>query len=534
MFVYAKFKSIFCFGIKMLMLPKHLKIGLISFLVFVGNLIVCWVIVPAIIKSQIKKQMALSKKTDVRQMWEVIPFALDFKIYFFNYTNVDDIQKGAKPIVKEVGPYYFEEWKEKVDIEDHEDTDTITYKRKDTFYFKPELSGPGLTGDEIIVMPHPLLFAMINKIHSTKPAMLSMISKAINGIFENPSTFFITAKAIDLLFHGVRINCDRTEFAPKAVCTALKKEAANSFVIQPNNQLMFSLFGPRNGSVNPQVITVLRGIKNIMDVGKVIAVDGKEEQDRWSGHCKQYEGTDGTIFPPFLTKHDRLESFSLDLCRTFKPWYQRKSYYRGIATHRYIVNIGNLANDTELHCYCSPPGSCPLRGLMYLEECIGAPFAVSPPHFYDADPSLQNLVDGLHPNMEDHEIYIDFEPVSGTPMVAKQRVQLNINLLKTDKVEQCANLTNTLVPLFWLEEGLALNKTFVNMLKFQLFYPKRAVGLLRWFIMFCCVYGMLGSMAYHFKDTIMRFADVKWSPSSPKVNPRQGMDAQEDRPSKIE
>lgn len=52
--------------------------------------------------------MALSKKTDVRKMWEKIPFALDFKIYIFNYTNVEEVQKGAAPIVKEIGPYHFE------------------------------------------------------------------------------------------------------------------------------------------------------------------------------------------------------------------------------------------------------------------------------------------------------------------------------------------------------------------------------------------------------------------------------------------
>lgn len=52
--------------------------------------------------------MALSKKTDVRQMWEKIPFALNFKVYLFNYTNAEEVQKGAIPIVKEVGPYHFE------------------------------------------------------------------------------------------------------------------------------------------------------------------------------------------------------------------------------------------------------------------------------------------------------------------------------------------------------------------------------------------------------------------------------------------
>lgn len=52
--------------------------------------------------------MALSKKTDVRKMWEKIPFALDYKVYMFNYTNAEEVQKGAIPIVKEIGPYYFE------------------------------------------------------------------------------------------------------------------------------------------------------------------------------------------------------------------------------------------------------------------------------------------------------------------------------------------------------------------------------------------------------------------------------------------
>jgi scavenger receptor class B, member 1 len=54
------------------------------------------------------QEMALSKKTDVRAMWETIPFALNFKVYMYNYTNVEEIQKGAVPIVKEIGPYHFE------------------------------------------------------------------------------------------------------------------------------------------------------------------------------------------------------------------------------------------------------------------------------------------------------------------------------------------------------------------------------------------------------------------------------------------
>lgn len=76
-----------------------------------------------------------------------------------------------------------------------------------------------------------------------KPGMLNMIGKAFNGIFDNPPDIFLRAKALDILFRGLVINCARTEFAPKALCTALKKEAANTLIFGPNNQYVFSLFG---------------------------------------------------------------------------------------------------------------------------------------------------------------------------------------------------------------------------------------------------------------------------------------------------
>lgn len=53
-----------------------------------------------------------------------------------------------------VAKYVYREWKEKIDVEEHEEDDTITYKKRDVFYFKPELSGSGLTGEEMIVIPH--------------------------------------------------------------------------------------------------------------------------------------------------------------------------------------------------------------------------------------------------------------------------------------------------------------------------------------------------------------------------------------------
>ncbi|KOB76484.1 Sensory neuron membrane protein 1 [Operophtera brumata] len=80
-------------------MPRSLKYAAIGVGTALFGIILGWVLFPAILKSQLKKEMALSKKTDVRKMWEVIPFALDFKVYMFNYTNVEEIQKGGTPIV---------------------------------------------------------------------------------------------------------------------------------------------------------------------------------------------------------------------------------------------------------------------------------------------------------------------------------------------------------------------------------------------------------------------------------------------------
>ncbi|GBP43536.1 Sensory neuron membrane protein 1 [Eumeta japonica] len=96
-------------------LARHLKIGVGAAGVFFFGLLFGWFLFPTLIKSQLKKvngnsfeEMSLSKKTDVRAMWAKVPFPIDFKIYIFNYTNPEEIQKGALPVVDEIGPYYFE------------------------------------------------------------------------------------------------------------------------------------------------------------------------------------------------------------------------------------------------------------------------------------------------------------------------------------------------------------------------------------------------------------------------------------------
>lgn len=64
-------------------------------------------ILPVEYSSIIFQNVILYKNSDQFQRWHTLPQPMEFKVYIFNVTNADDIQKGALPIVKEIGPYVY-------------------------------------------------------------------------------------------------------------------------------------------------------------------------------------------------------------------------------------------------------------------------------------------------------------------------------------------------------------------------------------------------------------------------------------------
>lgn len=47
---------------------------------------------------------------------------------------------------------------------DDENEDTLTYHAKNTFVYRPEKNGGDLTGDEVVILPHPCKKSFYNKI----------------------------------------------------------------------------------------------------------------------------------------------------------------------------------------------------------------------------------------------------------------------------------------------------------------------------------------------------------------------------------
>lgn len=83
-----------------------------------------------------------------------------------------------------------------------------------------------------------------------------------------------------------------------------------------NRTNLFFLFFQKNGTVESNRYTVNRGFKMPLEVGQVIRFNGKHKMDVWPGEeCNKIQGTDTTIYRPFITPEISLSSFSGDVCR---------------------------------------------------------------------------------------------------------------------------------------------------------------------------------------------------------------------------
>lgn len=99
--------------------------------------------------------MELRNGTRSFDWWQQPPLKMKYKLYIFNYTNVDEFESGeaSKLRVQELGPYIYRETLTRMNVTLH-DNGTVTFQTKRSY----EWIGGRSATDTVIVPNVPLMF----------------------------------------------------------------------------------------------------------------------------------------------------------------------------------------------------------------------------------------------------------------------------------------------------------------------------------------------------------------------------------------
>jgi len=234
----------------------------------------------------------------------------------------------------------------------------------------------------------------------------------------------------------------------------------------------WGLFRDRNVTLRKPV-TIYHGMSDVSKKGWVKKFDSSPVMNWWEkdSKCDELGGFDGGTLPPGLTKHDSLDIFISLMCRRLNLEFEKEEHYsHGLVANRYVPPENALGSHLDQDpkrrneansCYCVDGFRCFESGVLNMAPCKvtsdrpkGAPLALSYPHFYQADPRFINAVEGLEPNKERHQFYVDLSPELGVPLAIRPRFQLNIVIRRDEDIPIMSKFAEELVlPFLWAQDG---------------------------------------------------------------------------------
>ncbi|CAI5695982.1 unnamed protein product [Oreochromis niloticus] len=266
----------------------------------------------------------------------------------------------------------------------------------------------------------------------------------------NPKTFvFVPEKSVG----DPQVDIVRTVNIP--FVTIMNKLNSYSFLLRSVfamyiNSLDIKLFMTRT------VHEVLWGFKDPL-LTKLHSM--KPEVDEYFGLMWKNNGTHDGEFVFHTGEQNYLDYGKIDTwngMRSIHLAYVEDVEVKGIQAYRFAppsdVLMSPKNNPTNAG-FCVPAGDCLGTGVHKVSVCReGAPIVVSFPHFYQADRAYINAIDGLNPNKEEHETYFDLQPMTGVPIRACKRAQLNMILKRVAGFPKTKNITETIFPIMFVNE----------------------------------------------------------------------------------
>ncbi|XP_017115750.1 protein peste [Drosophila elegans] len=389
------------------------------------------------------KEMALSPTSRSFEGWKVSPLPLDFDVYLFNWTNPEDFYVGSskKPRFEQLGPYRFREHPDKVDINWHNHNYSVSFNKKSWFYFDAAGSNGSLS--DIVTQVNSVAHA------AARRAADSWLGRATvnlaNNVYGQKLTVSKTVE--EMLFKGY-------EHPFIKVGKLLSPQDV------PYARVGFQY--PRNGSANfDGDINMFTGADDIAKMGQIHTWNNMTHTGAFEGTCGQVRGSMGEFFPPNLSTNGSVYMYMPKMCRAIPLDYTETVTVHGVTAYKFsgtkhAVDNGTMYPDTK--CYCVY-GKCMPVGVINIGPCaFNASVYMSYPHFYLADPSFLEAIDGLQPEREKHEFFMTLEPNAGVPMDVGGGFQANYYMEPIPGITIYENIPRVMIPMMWAEERVRVTE----------------------------------------------------------------------------
>lgn len=471
---------------------------IVGIVLIASGFILGYVVFPPIVTQKIIESVELVKDTEQYERWKDTPQALDFKVYIFNVTNPAEIQQGGQPRVEEIGPYIYTQQRRKYNIRFSRDNEQVSYYQQMNFIFDAERSHPLREDDPIIVLSMHMN-SIIQTIEQDTPFILSMLNGELKNIFgPEASSMFMTTTPRKFLFDGVEF-CRNPIGVAQIVCMSIEERKSQSITKTDDGRaLRFSMFDFKN-KTHDGLYEINTGIRRLEKLMKIEKWNNLKTLKIWKADkygapsvCQYINGTDGSAVSPFRQKNDNFYIFSSDICRSVQLFYEKEVKYKGIPGYRYITKDNFLNEIGQCYgndCFCvdkisgalKEDDGCLYSGALDLTECLDAPIVATLPHFYGAHPTYEKMIDGIHPNPDKHQIFLEVEPRTGNPLRGGKKAQFNMFLKKIEHISITNSFkTPKLFPVLWVDEGIELNDEMTGLIKKDLINVLLILDIVQW------------------------------------------------------
>ena len=425
-------------------------IGLV--LVTLGSLLIGLQFADKLIDHQLNNQLILSLDSPAYSQWINPAPPIYMQYWIYNVTNAKDVIKGAKPTLKEVGPFTYRLYQPKTNVAFYAN-DTVAYKYNHTIVFQKDMS---IHDPKARIQQLNIPFLTVQELIKDLPSFSAHIIDLLADVLGD-SSIFVEHSAEELLF------------GYKDPIFSLVHEILSSVNIDfPPN---FGVFLGFNNS-DDGLYLVNSGRSKILDTNLIERWNGNEMLSWWSTpQANMINGTDGVFSTPKVNTSQTIYIFNTDLCRSAFLTFQSHTSVRGIKTLRFELPkevFLNASLNPDNAGFCVPKDNCLDSGVQSIAPCKeGAPVVLSTPHFYLAADKYINGVNAIKPNQEHDETYLDIEPMTGAVFSAMKRMQLNVHVKDEGIFPQLKHIKEVMMPVIWLNESVYLDESTANMFKLQ-------------------------------------------------------------------